>query len=140
MAKSVLAEQRACRDDVVVFDQTSFAKFMFKGRDALAVLQRLCANELDVPIGRIVYTAMLNERGGFESDLTITRLGEHAFFILTGSGQATRDASWIGSRRSTWCLASASSRIAWRPGSTRSSWPGPSRPDRECRRANRTRG
>ena len=67
----VLEEQRACREDVVVFDQTSFAKFVLKGRDALAVLQRLCANEIDVPPGRMVYTAMLNARGGFESDLTI---------------------------------------------------------------------
>ena len=91
----VLEEQRACRDDVVVFDQTSFAKFVLKGRDALAVLQRLCANEIDVPIGRMVYTAMLNQRGGFESDLTITRLARETFFILTGSGQATRDAAWI---------------------------------------------
>jgi glycine cleavage system aminomethyltransferase T/glycine/D-amino acid oxidase-like deaminating enzyme len=91
----VLAEQRACREDVVVFDQTSFAKFMLKGRDALAVLQRLCANEIDVPVGRMVYTAMLNARGGFESDLTITRLAADTFFILTGSGQATRDAAWI---------------------------------------------
>jgi glycine cleavage system aminomethyltransferase T/glycine/D-amino acid oxidase-like deaminating enzyme len=91
----VLNEQRACREDVVVFDQTSFSKFIFKGRDALAVLQRLCANELDVPVGKMVYTAMLNERGGFESDLTITRLAPDSFFILTGSGQATRDASWI---------------------------------------------
>ena len=71
----MLDEQRACREDVVVFDQTSFAKFVLKGRDALAVLQRLCANDIDVPIGRMVYTAMLNARGGFESDLTITRLG-----------------------------------------------------------------
>ncbi|MFO1324074.1 MAG: FAD-dependent oxidoreductase [Burkholderiales bacterium] len=91
----VLDEQRACREDVVVFDQTSFSKFVLKGRDALAVLQRLCANEIDVPIGKMVYTAMLNRRGGFESDLTITRLARDAFFILTGSGQATRDASWI---------------------------------------------
>jgi 4-methylaminobutanoate oxidase (formaldehyde-forming) len=91
----VLEEQRACREDVVVFDQTSFAKLVLKGRDALAVLQRLCANEIDVPVGRMVYTAMLNERGGFESDLTITRLGADAFFILTGSAQATRDADWI---------------------------------------------
>jgi 4-methylaminobutanoate oxidase (formaldehyde-forming) len=91
----VLEEQRACREDVVVFDQTSFAKFVLKGRDALTVLQRLCANEIDVPIGRMVYTAMLNERGGFESDLTITRLGADTFFILTGSAQATRDADWI---------------------------------------------
>ena len=91
----VLEEQRICREDVVVFDQTSFAKFVLKGRDALAVLQRLCANEIDVPVGRMVYTAMLNERGGFESDLTITRLAHDTFFILTGSAQATRDADWI---------------------------------------------
>ena len=90
-----LEEQRACREDVVVFDQTSFAKLVLKGRDALAVLQRLCANEIDVPVGRMVYTAMLNERGGFESDLTITRLADDTFFILTGSSQATRDADWI---------------------------------------------
>src|SRR5207247_5058850 len=91
----VLEEQRATREDVVIFDQTSFAKFVLKGRDALTVLQRLCANEIDVPVGRMVYTAMLNERGGFESDLTITRLGADTFFILTGSAQATRDADWI---------------------------------------------
>ncbi|MDQ2962093.1 MAG: FAD-dependent oxidoreductase [Pseudomonadota bacterium] len=91
----VLEEQRACREDVVVFDQTSFAKLVLKGRDALAVLQRLCANEIDVPVGRMVYTAMLNDRGGFESDLTITRLGADAFFMLTGSAQAARDADWI---------------------------------------------
>jgi len=91
----VLDEQRACREDVVVFDQTSFAKFVLKGRDALPVLQRLCANDVDVPVGRMVYTAMLNPRGGFESDLTITRLARDTFFILTGSGQATRDAAWI---------------------------------------------
>jgi 4-methylaminobutanoate oxidase (formaldehyde-forming) len=91
----VLGEQRSCREDVVVFDQTSFAKFVFKGHDALAVLQRLCANDIDVPVGRMVYTAMLNERGGFESDLTITRLAHDTFFILTGSAQATRDADWI---------------------------------------------
>jgi 4-methylaminobutanoate oxidase (formaldehyde-forming) len=91
----VLEEQRACREDVVVFDQTSFAKFVLHGRDALRVLQRLCANEIDVPVGRMVYTAMLNERGGFESDVTITRLADNTFFILTGSAQATRDADWI---------------------------------------------
>jgi 4-methylaminobutanoate oxidase (formaldehyde-forming) len=92
----VLDEQRAAREDVVVFDQTSFSKLVLKGRDALAVLQRLCARDLDVAPGRMVYTAMLNERGGFESDLTITRTAGDTFFILTGSAQATRDADWIG--------------------------------------------
>ncbi|TMG96985.1 MAG: FAD-dependent oxidoreductase [Betaproteobacteria bacterium] len=91
----VLDEQRACREDVAVFDQTSFAKFVLKGRDALAVLQRLSANDIDVAIDRIVYTGMLNSRGGFESDLTITRLAPDTFFILTGSAQATRDFNWI---------------------------------------------
>ena len=91
----VLEEQRACREDVVVFDQSSFAKFILKGRDARSVLDNLCANEIDVDVGQIVYTAMLNPRGGFESDLTITRLAPDTFFILTGSGQAARDAHWI---------------------------------------------
>jgi glycine cleavage system aminomethyltransferase T/glycine/D-amino acid oxidase-like deaminating enzyme len=91
----VLDEQRACREDVVVFDQTSFSKFVLKGRDALAVLERVCANRIDIPVGRIAYTAMLNERGGFESDVTITRVAANEFFILTGSAQTTRDFSWI---------------------------------------------
>jgi len=91
----MLDEQRACREDVVVFDQTSFSKFILKGRDALAVLQRLCANDIDVAVDRMVYTAMLNARGGFESDLTITRLAPDTFFILTGSAQTTRDFAWI---------------------------------------------
>ncbi len=91
----VLEEQRACREDVVVFDQTSFSKFVLKGRDALAVLQRTCANEIDVPVGRMVYTGMLNARGGFESDLTVVRLGADEFFIITGSAQTTRDFAWI---------------------------------------------
>jgi glycine cleavage system aminomethyltransferase T/glycine/D-amino acid oxidase-like deaminating enzyme len=88
-------EQRACREDVVVFDQASFSKFVLKGRDALTVLERVCANRIDVPVGRIVYTALLNERGGFESDLTITRVAANEFFILTGTAQTTRDFAWI---------------------------------------------
>ena len=91
----VLEEQRACREDVVVFDQTSFGKLVLKGRDAIKVLQRLCANEIDVPVGRMVYTAMLNARGGFESDLTVIRVAPKEFFIITGSAQATRDCAWI---------------------------------------------
>jgi len=91
----VLEEQRACREDVVVFDQTSFSKFVLKGRAALAVLERSCANQIDVPVGRMVYTGMLNARGGFESDLTIVRLARDEFFIITGSAQTTRDFAWI---------------------------------------------
>jgi len=91
----VLEEQRACREDVVVFDQTSFSKFIVKGRDAVRVLDRLCANRIDVAPGRVVYSAMLNARGGFESDVTLARLAPDTFFVLSGSAQATRDAAWI---------------------------------------------
>ncbi len=89
------AEHRATREAVAVFDQTSFAKLRLEGADAESVLQRLCANDVAVPVGRVVYTAMLNERGTFESDLTVTRLAADAYLIVTGSAQATRDADWI---------------------------------------------
>jgi len=91
----MLEEQRACREDAVAFDQASFAKFIVKGRDAVAVLERLCANRVDVAPGRVVYSAMLNARGGFESDITLARLAPDTFFLLAGSAQATRDAAWI---------------------------------------------
>ena len=91
----VIAEQRATREAVALYDQTSFGKLLLQGRDALAVLERLCANAIDVAPGRMVYTALLNERGGFESDLTITRLGPESFLLVTGSAQPTRDADWI---------------------------------------------
>jgi 4-methylaminobutanoate oxidase (formaldehyde-forming) len=89
------AEHRACREAVAVFDQSSFTKYQLDGPDAESVLQRLCANDVAVAPGRVVYTGMLNERGGFESDLTVTRLGADAYLIVTGSAQTTRDAHWI---------------------------------------------
>jgi 4-methylaminobutanoate oxidase (formaldehyde-forming) len=89
------AEQRATREAVALYDQTSFGKLLVQGRDALVLLQRLCANELDVPVGRMVYTAMLNTRGGFESDLTVMRLGPQRFQLITGSAQPQRDLDWI---------------------------------------------
>ncbi|MEN9629875.1 MAG: hypothetical protein RJA10_3103 [Pseudomonadota bacterium] len=91
----VIEEQQATRQAVALYDQTSFGKLLLQGRDALAVLQRLCANEMDVPVGRMVYTAMLNERGGFESDLTVLRLAAERFLLVTGSAQPVRDADWI---------------------------------------------
>ncbi|HKW93011.1 MAG TPA: FAD-dependent oxidoreductase [Methylomirabilota bacterium] len=89
------AEHRATREAVAVFDQTSFAKLRLEGADAESALERLCANDVAVPVGRVVYTAMLNERGTFETDLTVTRLAADAYLIVTGSAQATRDADWI---------------------------------------------
>jgi 4-methylaminobutanoate oxidase (formaldehyde-forming) len=91
----VAAEHQAARKNVAVFDLTSFAKFLFQGRDSPAVLQRLCANDVDVPVGASVYTGMLNERGTYETDLTISRLAHDRFLIVTGTAQATRDAAWI---------------------------------------------
>ena len=91
------AEHRACREAVALFDQSSFSIFRLEGPQAEAVLQRLCANDVAVAPGRMVYTAMLNIRGGFESDLTVTRLAPDAFLIVTGSAQTTRDAHWIQS-------------------------------------------
>jgi glycine cleavage system aminomethyltransferase T/glycine/D-amino acid oxidase-like deaminating enzyme len=90
------AEQRATRSAVALYDQTSFGKLLLQGRDALAVLQHLCANQVDVAVGRLVYTAMLNARGGFESDCTVLRLAAHSFLVVTGSAQPVRDADWIG--------------------------------------------
>jgi 4-methylaminobutanoate oxidase (formaldehyde-forming) len=89
------AEHRAAREAVAIFDQTSFSKFLLQGRDAEAALQRLCANDVAVPPGRMVYTGLLNPRGGYESDLTVTRLAADRYFIVTGSAQTTRDADWI---------------------------------------------
>ena len=91
----VIEEQRATREAVALYDQTSFSKLLLQGRDAIDVLQRLCANEVDVPVDKMVYTAMLNERGGFESDLTIIRQAHDRFLIVTGSAQTTRDMNWI---------------------------------------------
>ncbi|MFY9509346.1 MAG: FAD-dependent oxidoreductase [Rubrivivax sp.] len=91
----VMAEQRATREAVALYDQSSFAKLLLQGRDALALLQRLCANDVDVAPDRMVYTPMLNPRGGFESDCTVLRLGAERFLVITGSAQATRDADWI---------------------------------------------
>ncbi|MEO7547398.1 MAG: FAD-dependent oxidoreductase, partial [Ramlibacter sp.] len=95
----MIEEQKATREAVALYDQTSFSKLLLQGRDALAVLQRLCANEMDVPVNKMVYTAMLNERGGFESDLTVIRqkpdVNGERFLIVTGSAQATRDFDWI---------------------------------------------
>jgi 4-methylaminobutanoate oxidase (formaldehyde-forming) len=89
------AEHHAVRERVGLFDQSSFAKFVLKGRDAARVLGRMCANEVDVPIGRIVYTQWLNERGGIEADLTVTREAEDAYLIVTSCATQTRDFSWL---------------------------------------------
>jgi sarcosine dehydrogenase len=89
------AEHRATRENVTLFDQTGFSKFSLKGRDAVTLLQRLCGNNVDLPVGRAVYTGMFNARGGFESDLTVIRLSTDEFYLVTGTSQTTRDLDWI---------------------------------------------
>jgi len=92
----VIAEQRATRNAVALYDQTSFGKLLLQGRDALRRPRAPVAPTPSTwPVGRLVYTPMLNERGGFESDLTITRLAPDRFLLVTGSAQPTRDADWI---------------------------------------------
>jgi len=88
-------EHRAVREAVGLFDQSSFCKLRLEGPDALAVLQRLCANDVDVAPGRLVYTQMLNARGGIEADLTVTRLAADAFLVVTSAAAATHNAHWI---------------------------------------------
>jgi 4-methylaminobutanoate oxidase (formaldehyde-forming) len=88
-------EHLAVRNDTGLFDMTSFGKIRIEGRDALAFLQKLCANQLDVEPGRIVYTQMLNNRGGIESDLTVTRLSDTAFFAVVPGATLQRDLAWM---------------------------------------------
>ncbi len=88
-------EHLAVRENVGLFDQTSFAKFRLEGPDACKVLNRICANEIDVQVGRIVYTQWLNEHGGIEADLTVTRLSESAFLIVTAAETEVRDWNWL---------------------------------------------
>ena len=88
-------EHRACRDEVALFDLTSFAKFDVRGRDAATELGRICANDIDVEPGRSVYGPWLNERAGIEADLTVTRLAEDRFLIVSSAGAQTRDFEWL---------------------------------------------
>jgi len=89
------AEHRACREGVALFDMTSFSKFLVKGRDAESVLQGIVTNDVAVPTGTTVYTGMLNERGTYESDFTLTRLADDQYLIVSGSAQSTRDFDYL---------------------------------------------
>jgi 4-methylaminobutanoate oxidase (formaldehyde-forming) len=92
---AVGGEHRACREAVALFDQTSFAKFLLVGHGAEAALSWICANDVAKKPGSVIYTQMLNRRGGIECDLTVTRLDTDAYYIVTGTGFATHDYSWI---------------------------------------------
>jgi len=92
---AVGAEHRAAREAAALFDQSSFAKFLMVGPDAAAALTWICGNDIDRPIGSLIYTQMLDTGGGIQCDLTVARLREDVFYIVTGTGFATHDFSWI---------------------------------------------
>jgi glycine cleavage system T protein len=91
-------EHMAVREGVGMYDLSSMGKYMVQGPDAEAVLQRLCANDVAGPVGKVTYTPVLNERGGFESDITVTRTGEDSFFVVTAAGTTTHDYDYIRRR------------------------------------------
>jgi sarcosine dehydrogenase len=80
---------------VGVFDQSSFAKYEVTGRDAERALDLICAGDVTKPPGRLTYTQLLNGRGGIEADLTVARVAEDRFYIVTGTGFRTHDLGWI---------------------------------------------
>ncbi len=88
-------EHKAVREAVGLFDMASFAKYRIEGRDAEAALQKLCGNNIAVEPGRIVYTQWLNDRGGIEADVTVTRLSETVFLVVSAAACAVRDMAWL---------------------------------------------
>jgi len=89
------AEHKATREAVTITDLTSFSKFLVQGRDAHAVLQRLCANDIPAQPGATVYTGLLNARGTYESDLTVLCAMQGDYILVSGTAQTTRDEDWI---------------------------------------------
>jgi 4-methylaminobutanoate oxidase (formaldehyde-forming) len=89
------AEHRATRENVTMLDYSVMGKLLVQGRDAEIILNRICANNVAVPIGRCVYTQWLNETGTIEADLTVTRLAEDQYLVLTGDGTITAVQAWL---------------------------------------------
>lgn len=88
-------EHRHVREKVGIFDQSSFAKYEISGSGALAALSHICANDVTKPVGRLTYTQLLNTRGGIEADLTVARIADDKFYVVTGTGFRTHDLAWI---------------------------------------------
>jgi glycine cleavage system T protein len=89
------AEHLATRERVAMYDLTAFTKIEVSGPGALDFLEYLAANTIDRPVGKVVYTALLNEAGGIRSDLTITRTGKDQFLVLTGGANGMLDLNWL---------------------------------------------
>lgn len=86
-----LAEQKAARENVAMIDYTMLGKLMIEGPDAEAFLQRVCTNNMSLPVGRVAYTLMLNDRGGIESDVTVARHGADSFMVMSSISHTRRD-------------------------------------------------
>lgn len=91
----VEAEQRAAREAVAIFDETSFGKLLVKGASAEALLQKVCTADVAIPVDSIVYTGVLNARGTYEADVTLTRIADDEYLWVTGSASVARDAAWL---------------------------------------------
>jgi glycine cleavage system T protein len=94
-SRAVGYEHLQTRENAGLFDETSFNKFEVRGPGALKFLNYVCANDIDQPVGSVIYTQCLNKRGGIECDFTVTRLGEEHFFIITGTAFGQHDLSWL---------------------------------------------
>ena len=92
---AIAAEHVGTRERAGLFDETSFAKIEVSGPGSCGFLQRVCAGDVDRPAGTVVYTQMLNRRGGIEADLTVTRLARDRFRIITGTASGTHDLAWL---------------------------------------------
>ena len=93
--ENTAAECQAVANAVALFDLSSMAKYMVQGRDACQVLNAISTAHIDVPVGRLVYTQWLNERGGIEADLTITRLAHNQFLVVTSAASHQRDLAYL---------------------------------------------
>ena len=94
-------EHTAVRQNIGIFDMSSFGKIRVDGEGALNFLQEICTAQINIQIGRIVYTQMLNEKGGIESDLTISRLGEKSFLLVVPCATLQRDLSYLNRKNNS---------------------------------------
>ncbi len=94
-SRAIGYEHQMTRENAGLFDETSFNKFEVRGPGALKFLNYLCANDIDQPVGSVIYTQALNKRGGIECDFTVTRVAEERFFIITGTAFGQHDLSWL---------------------------------------------
>ncbi len=93
------AEHMAVRENIGMYDMSSFGKIRIEGPDAESFLNYVCGNDMSVPTGKIVYTQFLNDRGGIEADVTVTRLSETAYIMVTPAATLIRDMAWLNRHR-----------------------------------------